>query len=73
MEHGDCQLNRAARFAHFTELSILIVQLVVEFTKQLPGFLSVSREDQVGDYSLLMFQLFSIKPERIDLIDFGKR
>lgn len=38
---------RALRFAHFTEMCILIVQLVVEFTKQLPGFLRVLREDQI--------------------------
>ncbi|XP_076799660.1 uncharacterized protein LOC143444346 isoform X2 [Clavelina lepadiformis] len=47
IESGDTHRCKAERFAHFTELSILIVQLVVEFTKQLPGFLTVSREDQI--------------------------
>nr|XP_002120859.1 oxysterols receptor LXR-beta isoform X1 [Ciona intestinalis] len=47
VESGDSHRCRASRFAHFTELAILIVQLVVEFTKQLPGFLTVSREDQI--------------------------
>ena len=48
MEVGDSHRSRSQRFNHFTELTILIVQLVVEFTKQLPGFLDVSREDQVN-------------------------
>nr|AGB58266.1 liver X receptor [Halocynthia roretzi] len=47
VEEDDSNHSRALRFAHFTELCILIVQLVVEFTKQLPGFLSVLREDQI--------------------------
>nr|CAB3264433.1 oxysterols receptor LXR-beta [Phallusia mammillata] len=47
VDSGDEHRCRASRFAHFTELAILIVQLVVEFTKQLPGFMSVSREDQI--------------------------
>lgn len=47
VEGSDSHRSRASRFAHFTELAILIVQLVVEFTKHLPGFLSVSQEDQI--------------------------
>lgn len=47
MEDDNVPHCRALRFAHFTEMCILIVQLVVEFTKQLPGFLRVLREDQV--------------------------
>ncbi|XP_077999916.1 oxysterols receptor LXR-alpha-like isoform X2 [Glandiceps talaboti] len=35
------------RFAHITELTILTVQLVVEFSKKLPGFLDLIREDQI--------------------------
>ncbi|XP_070536584.1 oxysterols receptor LXR-alpha-like isoform X2 [Ptychodera flava] len=35
------------RFAHITELTILTVQLVVEFSKKLPGFLDLCREDQI--------------------------
>lgn len=47
VEGNDSNRCRASRFAHFTELAILIVQLVVEFTKHLPGFLSVCQEDQI--------------------------
>ncbi|NP_001161579.1 liver X-like nuclear receptor [Saccoglossus kowalevskii] len=35
------------RFAHITELTILTVQLVVEFSKRLPGFIDLNREDQI--------------------------
>ncbi|XP_077965879.1 uncharacterized protein LOC120336177 [Styela clava] len=47
VDDDDTIHSRALRFAHFTELCILMVQLVVEFTKQLPGFLTVLREDQI--------------------------
>jgi len=47
VDGNDSHRSKASRFAHFTELAILIVQLVVEFTKHLPGFLSVSQEDQI--------------------------
>uniref|UniRef100_F6VQ87 Nuclear receptor subfamily 1 group H member 3 n=1 Tax=Monodelphis domestica TaxID=13616 RepID=F6VQ87_MONDO len=36
------------RFAHFTELAIVSVQEIVDFAKQLPGFLQLSREDQIA-------------------------
>ncbi|XP_071941999.1 oxysterols receptor LXR-alpha-like isoform X2 [Antedon mediterranea] len=35
------------RFAHITELTILTIQLIVEFSKKIPGFLELSREDQI--------------------------
>lgn len=44
-------LNREARqqrFAHFTELAIISVQEIVDFAKQLPGFLELTREDQIA-------------------------
>lgn len=47
VEGSDSHRSRASRFAHFTELAILIVQLVVEFTKHLPGFLKITQEDQI--------------------------
>ncbi|XP_036872054.1 oxysterols receptor LXR-alpha isoform X6 [Manis javanica] len=39
---------RQQRFAHFTELAIISVQEIVDFAKQLPGFLQLSREDQIA-------------------------
>ncbi|KAG7153853.1 Ecdysone receptor-like, partial [Homarus americanus] len=35
------------RFRHITEMTILTVQLIVEFSKQLPGFGTLEREDQI--------------------------
>jgi len=35
------------RFRHITETTILTVQLIVEFSKRLPGFQSLCREDQI--------------------------
>ena len=34
-------------FQHMTEMTILTVQLIVEFSKHLPGFQTLCREDQV--------------------------
>ncbi|CAJ0964764.1 unnamed protein product [Ranitomeya imitator] len=39
---------RQQRFAHFTELAIISVQEIVDFAKQVPGFLELSREDQIA-------------------------
>ncbi|XP_033126321.1 oxysterols receptor LXR-alpha-like isoform X2 [Anneissia japonica] len=48
---GDLQKNDGealqSRFAHITELTILTIQLIVEFSKKIPGFLELSREDQI--------------------------
>ncbi|TRY61721.1 hypothetical protein TCAL_03675 [Tigriopus californicus] len=35
-------------FQHITEMTILTVQLIVEFSKHLPGFQTLCREDQVN-------------------------
>ncbi|XP_069765212.1 oxysterols receptor LXR-beta-like isoform X2 [Narcine bancroftii] len=40
--------TRQQRFAHFTELAIISVQEIVDFAKQIPGFLDLSREDQIA-------------------------
>eukprot|EP00062_Callorhinchus_milii_P026850 gi/632989456/ref/XP_007883658.1/ PREDICTED: oxysterols receptor LXR-beta-like [Callorhinchus milii] len=40
--------TRQQRFAHFTELAIISVQEIVDFAKQVPGFLDLSREDQIA-------------------------
>jgi len=42
---GDPQANW--RLRHITETTILTVQLIVEFSKRLPGFQSLCRDDQV--------------------------
>nr|KAF6411169.1 nuclear receptor subfamily 1 group H member 2 [Rousettus aegyptiacus] len=39
---------RQQRFAHFTELAIISVQEIVDFAKQVPGFLELGREDQIA-------------------------
>ena len=39
---------RQQRFAHFTELAIVSVQEIVDFAKQVPGFLQLGREDQIA-------------------------
>lgn len=36
-----------AKFKHITEMTILTVQLTVEFAKRLPGFDTLLREDQI--------------------------
>jgi ecdysone receptor len=36
-----------AKFKHITEMTILTVQLTVEFSKRLPGFDTLLREDQI--------------------------
>uniref|UniRef100_UPI00398EEBD0 oxysterols receptor LXR-alpha-like n=1 Tax=Pristiophorus japonicus TaxID=55135 RepID=UPI00398EEBD0 len=39
---------RQQRFAHFTELAIISVQEIVDFAKQVTGFLDLTREDQIA-------------------------
>ncbi|XP_041093481.1 oxysterols receptor LXR-beta-like [Polyodon spathula] len=39
---------RQQRFAHFTELAIISVQEIVDFAKQVPGFMDLCREDQIA-------------------------
>lgn len=36
------------KFRHITEITILTVQLIVEFSKRLPGFDELMREDQIA-------------------------
>lgn len=35
------------KYRHITEMTILTVQLIVEFAKSLPGFDKLLREDQI--------------------------
>lgn len=45
------------RFRHITELTILTVQLIVEFAKRLPGFDKLMREDQIALLKVRIFIL----------------
>ncbi|CAL1281376.1 unnamed protein product [Larinioides sclopetarius] len=44
---GDSDEDCMKRFQHITEITILTVQLIVEFSKRVPGFDTISREDQI--------------------------
>ncbi|KAG1683071.1 Ecdysone receptor [Nymphon striatum] len=39
--------NEDTRLQHVTEITILTVQLIVEFSKRLPGFETIRRDDQI--------------------------
>ena len=49
-------------FQHMTEMTILTVQLIVEFSKHLPGFQTLCREDQVGEHKLAKLLSFVKSP-----------
>ncbi|KAK6294778.1 hypothetical protein J4Q44_G00356080 [Coregonus suidteri] len=53
---------RQQRFAHFTELAIMSVQEIVDFAKQLPGFLELTREDQIALLKTSTIELEFINP-----------
>lgn len=44
---GDSEEDNERRFQHITEITILTVQLIVEFSKRVPGFDTLLREDQI--------------------------
>ncbi|XP_022244126.1 ecdysone receptor-like [Limulus polyphemus] len=44
---GDSEEDNLRRFQHITEITILTVQLIVEFSKRVPGFDTLLREDQI--------------------------
>ncbi|XP_064455496.1 ecdysone receptor-like isoform X1 [Ornithodoros turicata] len=44
---GDSEEDNQRRFQHITEITILTVQLIVEFSKRVPGFDTLLREDQI--------------------------
>ncbi|XP_076348562.1 ecdysone receptor-like isoform X1 [Tachypleus tridentatus] len=44
---GDSEEDNLQRFQHITEITILTVQLIVEFSKRVPGFDTLLREDQI--------------------------
>jgi len=45
-------------FGHLVEMAILVTRLVVEFAKHLPGFQTISKDDQIAllkvGYSVVM-------------------
>nr|XP_028582275.1 oxysterols receptor LXR-alpha [Podarcis muralis] len=55
---------RQQRFAHFTELAIISVQEIVDFAKQLPGFLELTREDQIALLKLSTFKVMLLETSR---------
>jgi ecdysone receptor len=44
---GESEDDALKRFQHVTEMTILTVQLIVEFSKRVPGFDTLLREDQI--------------------------
>lgn len=44
---GDSEEDTLKRFQHVTEITILTVQLIVEFSKKVPGFDTITRDDQI--------------------------
>lgn len=44
---GDTDEDNQKRFQHITEVTILTVRLIVEFSKRVPGFDTLKREDQI--------------------------
>jgi len=44
---GESEEDSLKRFQHVTEMTILTVQLIVEFSKRVPGFDTLLREDQI--------------------------
>lgn len=52
--------DEQGKFRHIAELTILTVQLIVEFSKRLPGFDTLLREDQITLLKVLTLALSSI-------------
>lgn len=64
-----------AKFKHITEMTILTVQLTVEFSKRLPGFDTLLREDQItllkvdqfpSRYNKMFFLQFRFIPSPVE-------
>lgn len=73
-EDGDDALH--LRFAHITELTILTIQLIVEFSKHIPGFLTLTREDQIlllkgSAIEVIMLRVALRYDRELDAIMFG--
>lgn len=64
------------RFAHITELTILTIQLIVEYSKHIPGFLTLTREDQIlllkgSAIEVIMLRVALRYDRELDAIMFG--
>ncbi|XP_078664296.1 oxysterols receptor LXR-alpha-like isoform X2 [Branchiostoma floridae x Branchiostoma belcheri] len=64
-----------ARFSHFTDLTILGVQAIVEFSKRIPGFLRLTREDQIvllksSAIEILVLDVARRYDEKMDMLYF---
>lgn len=55
---GDSEEDSLKRFQHVTEMTILTVQLIVEFSKRVPGFETLLREDQITLLKVSNIHLF---------------
>lgn len=60
------------RFRHITEITILTVQLIVEFAKRLPGFDKLLREDQIALLKVSKSFFFSLYYDIKILIKFTR-
>lgn len=58
------QVNQKAAFQHFLELTILGVQLLVRFAKHLPGFESLSMNDQIILLKESSIEVFNLQTTR---------
>ncbi|KAK8407885.1 hypothetical protein O3P69_002433, partial [Scylla paramamosain] len=65
-----------AKFKHITDMTILTVQLIVEFSKRLPGFDTLLREDQITllkacSSEVMMLRAARFYDAKTDCIVFG--
>ncbi|CAG0896225.1 unnamed protein product [Darwinula stevensoni] len=62
--------DQESRFKHITEMTILTVQLIVEFSKRLPGFDTLQREDQITllkvNSKVDIYSLRFVEPSSVD-------
>ena len=58
-------------FRHITEMTILTVNLIVEFCKHLPGFTSLDKEDQVVILKGCSSEVMMLRAARRYVISFG--
>jgi len=53
-----------AVFGHMVEMAIIVTRLVVEYAKHLPGFQTISKDDQIAllkASGVLMIHLYAVK------------
>lgn len=54
-QHDDIEEQADMPFRQITEMTILTVQLIVEFAKGLPGFSKISQPDQITLLKVIFF------------------